>query len=140
MFTRHPIVLASFFVIVGLTAGAAVGWYATSYHLGREFLGIHHYRAAVEGKLQTKMLRQIRDGKYEDSITILEMLLDANLVSLAQLDESSLPTGKVEVTYAAIEQIRQYREKFPRDAISQSAREAIAKALSLKQSGQARNP
>jgi hypothetical protein len=137
--TRRAILLTAV-LIIGLGAGGAAGWYAGRDYLARAWVGISPYRAAVEGKLQTRLLRQLRQGDTEKAIATFETLLDANLMMLAQLEENGLPKDKVDEIYAAISEIRQYREKYPRDAGSPSAQEAITKALSLKRSGQGNAP
>jgi hypothetical protein len=95
--------------------------------------GIQSYRAAVEGKLQARMLARLREGKYEETIAILEPLIDSNLASVAGLDDGILPDGKVEVTHAAINEIRQYREKYPRASMASDQKESPDKARSLRQ-------
>ena len=137
--TRRAILLAAV-LIIGLGAGGTAGWHAGRDNLARTLVGISHYRAAVEGKLQTQLLRHLRQGDTEKAITTFEMLLDANLMMLAQLEDNDLPKDKVDAIYAAISEIRLYREKYPRDAGSPSAQETVTKALLLKRAGQGNVP
>jgi hypothetical protein len=132
--TYRTILLAVAFLIIGLVTGGAVGWHAEKESLARTWAGVSFYRAASEAKLQTQILRDLRKGDTKGSVEVLEILLDANLLILAQSKEEDLPKEKIESIYAAISEIREYREKYPRAAGSPSAQEAITKVLSLKRS------
>jgi hypothetical protein len=138
--SHRTILIAIAFLVIGLLAGGAAGWYSARDDLARTWVGVTFYRAASEGRLQIRILQDLRKGDTKRSIETLELLLDANLVMLAQFREEDLPKEKIEAIHAAISEIRQYREKYPRVAASPSAQEAIGKALSLKRSKQGNAP
>jgi hypothetical protein len=133
MWTRRSIALASAFLLLGLTIGAAGGWYVASENLGSSWNGALYWRSAAEASLQTRLLTKLRQGESKAAIEVLESLLDANLLMLSGLEGALIPEGKADDVDAALNEVREYRKKHPSQRFSQRSQEAIDRVLSREQ-------
>ena len=140
MWTRQTITLACASLVVGLAVGAAVGWYVTGEYLGRMWTGIVYQSAASEGGLHARVLQELRQGETEKAINIFETLLDVNLMTLGSLEDDISEEAKNEDIYTAISTMREYRERYPREAVLPTAQETIEKALSIRRPAQQNAP
>jgi hypothetical protein len=114
--------------IVGF--GAAYAFYYSQYHqLADLFITMPFERDASYAHLDVKILRDIRDGKLDGAVNILEHQLDGELFTLQYYHDAVRPSLRNEAVYSALDDVRAYRTEVPSPDTHPLVQAAIKRAL-----------
>lgn len=99
---------------------------------GLEFIATASYRqAASTGKLYVKLLRSLRTGQTDPTISTLEAMVDGEAITLSTYEEVTRPELRDPYVYSAAQTMRAYRLEYPTTQMDVKTRAAIQRGLAL---------
>ncbi len=122
---KIAVVVAIF--LIGAIVGGVIAGYGTSYYLSRFMLYGSNLSETVSINSRVFTLNKLRDGKADEAINHLEMMLDGNLIYFSGGIHGS-PTEQKDIR-KALRNAKDYRLKYPRSTKYLDVDKSVASAL-----------
>lgn len=116
-------------LVLGGIGGGIAGVYVAAKLEGESRLVGLMNRYAAETKVGIVLLRRIRDGRVDEALNILEMELDANIVTLSSVKPAQYENGG-DIVNGALKAAKGYRTQHPWSSGNPDMDKAVAQALS----------
>ena len=103
-------IVISLFVggLVGIVAGGYIGFHLTTANFGNEWL----YEQSNDISSRTTILRNIREGRHEDAVEMMERQLEDDLISIEP--DHRIKERTLSAINSAIQSAKEYRTQYPR--------------------------
>jgi hypothetical protein len=116
-------------LVLGGIGGGLAGFYVAAKFEGESRLIGLKSRSVADTKIGIALLRRIKDGKVDEALNLLEMELNANIVTLSSL-RSSQYEDSGELVSGALKTAKEYRTKYQWSSGNADIDKAVAQALS----------
>ena len=116
-------------LIVGGIGGGVAGVYLAANLEGESRMVALINRSVAETKVDIALLRRIRDGRVDEALNMLEMEVDANIVTLSSVELAKYEKGG-DLAKGALRVAKEYRTQHPWSSGDPDMDKAVANSLS----------